>query len=278
MAEVSGLLSKMTVNLSNGQDVPKYLMVLDDQRVDMNRLIGTSIKLVYAGEIHCQHCNRLTKKSYSGGFCFPCSQKLAQCDLCFMKPETCHFDKGTCREPEWGQTVCMQDHIVYLANSSGIKVGITRIGQIPTRWIDQGASQAIPVFKVKTRYQSGLVEVMFKAHVSDRTDWRKMLKGPAPELDLSVIRDQLLAECQQDIVALQQQFGQDAIKVLPAENVVTIDYPVTHYPTKISSFNFDKTATVEGVLQGIKGQYLILDTGVINIRKFSGYHITMVTE
>ncbi|MBE0438788.1 MAG: DUF2797 domain-containing protein [Gammaproteobacteria bacterium] len=268
----------MTVDLSSGQDTPNYQMVLGDQRVDMNRVIGSSIKLIYTGEIHCQHCNRLTKKSYSGGFCFPCSQKLAQCDLCFMKPETCHFDKGTCREPEWGQAVCMQDHIVYLANSSGIKVGITRIGQIPTRWIDQGASQAIPVFKVKTRYQSGLVEVMFKAHVSDRTDWRKMLKGPAPELDLPAIRDQLLAECQQDIVALQQQFGQDAIEVLSAESVVTIDYPVMHYPTKISSFNFDKTAIVEGELQGIKGQYLILDTGVINIRKFSGYHIAMVTE
>ncbi|MDF1589738.1 MAG: DUF2797 domain-containing protein [Gammaproteobacteria bacterium] len=268
----------MTVDLSSGQDTPNYQMVLGDRRVDMNRVMGSSIKLIYTGEIHCQHCNRLTKKSYSGGFCFPCSQKLAQCDLCFMKPEICHFDKGTCREPEWGQAVCMQDHIVYLANSSGIKVGITRIGQIPTRWIDQGASQAIPVFKVKTRYQSGLVEVMFKAHVSDRTDWRKMLKGPAPELDLPVIRDQLLAECQQDIVALQRQFGQNAIEVLSAEKVLTIDYPVMHYPTKISSFNFDKTAIVEGVLQGIKGQYLILDTGVINIRKFSGYHITMVTE
>ena len=278
MREVSGLLSKMAVDLPPEQAVATYHMVLDQHRIAMNPLIGKPITLRYTGEIHCQHCNRLTKKSYSGGFCFPCSQKLAQCDLCFMKPETCHFDKGTCREPEWGQAVCMQDHIVYLANSSGIKVGITRIGQIPTRWIDQGASQAIPIFKVKTRYQSGLVEVMFKAHVSDRTDWRKMLKGQAPELDLSVIRDQLLAECQHDILTLQQQFGQDAIEVLPAERVVTIDYPVTQYPTKISSFNFDKTAIVEGVLQGIKGQYLILDTGVINIRKFSGYHITMVTE
>jgi hypothetical protein len=268
----------MAVKLPEGQLTPEYQMVLGDKRVEMNHLIGQPIKLVYVGEIHCQNCDRLTKKSFSGGFCFPCSQKLAQCDLCFMKPETCHFEQGTCREPEWGQAVCMQEHIVYLANSSGLKVGITRVGQIPTRWIDQGATQAIPIFKVKTRYQSGLVEVMFKQHVSDRTDWRKMLKGQAPELDLPTIRDQLLTECQQDIIALQEQFGDDAIVTLPSERVVSIDYPVNQYPSKITSFNFDKTATVEGVLQGIKGQYLILDTGVINIRKFTGYHITMVTE
>jgi len=278
VGEVSGLLSKMAVTLSSEQDVANYHMVLDQNRVAMNPLVGQSIRLTYAGEIHCQNCNRLTKKSYSGGFCFPCSQKLAQCDLCFMKPETCHFEQGTCREPEWGQDVCMQEHIVYLANSSGIKVGITRVGQIPTRWIDQGATQAVPIFKVQTRYQSGLVEVMFKAHVSDRTDWRKMLKGQAQPVDLTAVRDQLMRECHDDIVALQQQFGEQAIMPLAAENVVTIDYPVQLYPKKVSSLNFDKTPVVEGVLQGIKGQYLILDTGVINIRKFSGYQISMAVQ
>ena len=254
----------------------QYEMRIGEQTMPMNDLVGKTITLNYLGEINCLNCQRRTKKSYSGGFCFPCSQKLAQCDLCFMKPETCHYDKGTCREPEWGEAVCMQDHIVYLANSSGLKVGITRINQVPTRWIDQGATQAVPIFRVKTRYQSGLVEVMFKNHVSDRTDWRKMLKGEAEPLDLASERDRLLAECAGDINALQQQFGDDAIQILPAEPALTISYPVNQYPSKVSSLNFDKTAEITGELQGIKGQYLIFDIGVINIRKFSGYQIEMV--
>lgn len=277
MAEFRGLLSKMAVDLEQ-QTVPHYEMVLGQQHVAMNPLIGQLIQLKFAGEIHCQACDRLTKKSYSGGFCFPCSQKLAQCDLCFMRPETCHYAAGTCREPEWGDAVCMQDHIVYLANSSGIKVGITRINQVPTRWIDQGATQALPIFRVKSRYQSGLVEVMFKAHVSDRTDWRKMLKGPAVPINLVAIRDTLLAECSDEIVDLQQRFGHSAIKPLLGESVVEVDFPVTTYPDKVKSLNFDKTPEITGVLQGIKGQYLILDVGVLNIRKFSGYQITMVSE
>ena len=140
----------MTVTLPSSHTA-QYDMQLGDDRVAMNALLGQQIKLNYMGEIHCLNCQRLTKKSYSGGFCFPCSHRLAQCDLCFMKPETCHYDAGTCREPEWGEAVCMQDHIVYLANSSGLKVGITRINQIPTRWIDQGATQALPIFRVKSR-------------------------------------------------------------------------------------------------------------------------------
>jgi hypothetical protein len=273
--KLSGQLTKMAVTLPASSEA-QYEMCIGDQTVPMNALVGKTITLNYLGEIHCLNCQRRIKKSYSGGFCFPCSQKLARCDLCFMKPETCHFEQGTCREPEWGEAVCMQDHIVYLANSSGLKVGITRINQVPTRWIDQGATQAIPIFRVKTRYQSGLVEVMFKHHVSDRTDWRKMLKGEAEPLDLAVERDRLLAECADEITILQQQFGRDAIHVLPAETALTIRYPVEQYPSKVSSLNFDKTAEITAELQGIKGQYLILDKGVINIRKFSGYHIEMV--
>ena len=276
MAEFQGLLSKMAVALPEEGAVANYQMVLGEQRVAMQPFIGQSIQLIHEGEIHCQACNRRTKKSYSGGFCFPCSQNLAQCDLCMMKPETCHFAAGTCREPEWAESVCMQDHIVYLANSSGIKVGITRFNQMPTRWIDQGAIQALPIFRVQSRYQSGLVEVTFKNHVSDRTDWRKMLKGLAEPVDLIATRDQLMAECKDEITALQQRFGEGAILPLADEVILDIDYPVQTYPEKVKSLNFDKTPEITGVLQGIKGQYLILDTGVLNIRKFSGYQITMV--
>ena len=274
MTTFEGQLSKMQAILPvDGR--AQYQLSLADNKLAMHEYIGQSVKFDYAGAIYCQHCQRKTKKSYSGGFCFPCSQKLAQCDLCFMKPETCHFEQGTCREPVWGLAVCMQDHIVYLANSSGLKVGITRIGQVPTRWLDQGASQALPVFRVKSRYQSGLVEVMFKQHVADRTDWRKMLKGDAEPLDLPAQRDRLMQECAEDITALQAQFESGAITPLPAENMVSIHYPVTQYPDKIKALNFDKTPQIEGKLQGIKGQYLLLDSGVLNIRKFAGYQVAL---
>jgi len=277
VSEVEGLLSKMAVSLPEGQALARYDMVLSDHRVNMNDLIGQAITLTYQGEIHCHACDRLTKKSFSGGYCFPCSQKLAQCDLCIMRPETCHYAAGTCREPTWGEQFCMQDHIVYLANSSGIKVGITRINQIPTRWIDQGAAQALPIFRVKSRYQSGLVEVAFKAHVSDRTDWRKMLKGDAESVDLHQVRNDLMQQCSEEITALQQRFGEGEITPLNDEIIVDIRYPIEAYPAKIKSLNLDKTPEISGVLQGIKGQYLILDTGVLNIRKFTGYQVKLGT-
>lgn len=274
MTKIEGQLRKMQAILpADGR--AQYQLSLADQTVAMHDLIGKPLQFDYAGAIFCQNCQRKTNKSYSGGFCFPCSQKLAQCDLCFMKPETCHFEQGTCREPDWGLAVCMQDHIVYLANSSGVKVGITRIGQVPTRWLDQGATQALPIFRVKSRYQSGLVEVMFKQHVADRTDWRKMLKGDAEPVDLAAQRDRLMAECADDIVALQKQFDDGAIQPLPAEQPINIEYPVVQYPAKIKALNFDKTPQIEGVLQGIKGQYLLLDCGVLNIRKFAGYQVSL---
>ena len=167
----------------------------------------------------------------------------------------------------------MQPHIVYLANSSGIKVGITKPGNIPTRWIDQGAVQAVPILNVATRHQSGLVEVAFKQHISDKTHWQRMLKADDPAIDMAQTRTDLLALLAPEIEDLQQRFGLQAIQVVEDAEVQAIRYPVAQYPTKVVSMNFDKTAEVEGVLHGIKGQYLIFDTGVINLRKFTSYEI-----
>ena len=131
-----------------------YSLPLGEQQVPLNELLGRTIRLQALGEIHCLHCGRRTKKSYSQGHCYPCMTKLASCDICIVSPERCHYELNTCREPAWGEQFCMTDHIVYLANSSGLKVGITRATQIPTRWIDQGASQALPILRVATRQQS----------------------------------------------------------------------------------------------------------------------------
>ena len=241
--------------------------------VALNSLIGKPIKLIYTGKIACMHCNRSIKRSFNQGYCYPCFISLAQCDMCIMKPETCHYAAGTCREPSWGEKFCFQPHMVYLANSSGIKVGITRQTQIPTRWIDQGAVQALPIFKVQSRYISGLIEIAIAKHVSDKTSWQQMLKNKPEPVDLAAKRDELIDVCKVELAEISQRFGQGAIEFLADELPVELHFPVDSYPVKVKSFNLDKDAEVSGVLHGIKGQYLMLDTGVINIRKFAGYEV-----
>ena len=267
-----GALSKMSTRLA--QPV-QYSLPLGEQDLDLNALLGQGVRLEYLGAIHCSHCGRKTKKSFSQGYCYPCFSKLAQCDTCIMSPERCHYAAGTCREPAWGEQFCMTDHVVYLANSSGAKVGITRATQVPTRWIDQGATQALPIMRVATRQQSGLVEDVLRSQVTDRTNWRAMLKGEAAPLDLAQLAGEILQACHDGVTALQERFGLQAIQPLSDLAVVDIAYPVLAYPAKVASFDLEKTPVVEGTLQGIKGQYLIFDTGVINIRKFTAYQLAV---
>ena len=268
----SGIVRKMSSRL----DRPvAYGARLGDNEIALNPLIDKQLKLIFSGSIYCIHCNRKTNKSFNQGYCYPCFQKLAQCDSCIIHPERCHLEQGTCREPAWGEKYCMQDHIVYLANSSGLKVGITRATQVPTRWIDQGATQALAIMRVRSRLQSGTLEMAFKQHVADKTNWRDMLKGKATELDMAGERDKLLILCEEDIKELAARFGFFAISILKGIGPVSIDYPIKTYPEKIISLNFDKEPVVLGTLKGIKGQYLIFDSGVINLRRFSGYEVEL---
>ena len=268
----SGIVRKMSSRL----DQPvAYGARLGDNEIALNPLIDKQLKLIFSGSIYCIHCNRKTNKSFNQGYCYPCFQKLAQCDSCIIHPERCHLEQGTCREPAWGEKYCMQDHIVYLANSSGLKVGITRATQVPTRWIDQGATQALAIMRVRSRLQSGTLEMAFKQHVADKTNWRDMLKGKATELDMAGERDKLLILCEEDIKELAARFGFFAISILKGIGPVSIDYPIKTYPEKIISLNFDKEPVVFGTLKGIKGQYLIFDSGVINLRRFSGYEVEL---
>ncbi|MDG9856437.1 MULTISPECIES: DUF2797 domain-containing protein [Pseudomonas] len=267
-----GALDKMSARL---ESPVQYAFRLGEAQVPVNPLIGKTVRLEYLGEIFCSHCGRKTKKSFAQGYCYPCFTKLAQCDSCIMSPEKCHFEDGSCRDPEWGERFCMTDHVVYLANSSSVKVGITRATQVPTRWIDQGARQALPIMRVATRQQSGFVEDLLRSQVTDRTNWRALLKGEAEPLDLVAIREQILDACAEGIVGLQQRFGLQAIQPVIDMEPIEIRYPVEAYLAKITSFDLDKTPVVEGTLQGIKGQYLIFDTGVINVRKFTAYQLAI---
>ncbi|WP_278940890.1 MULTISPECIES: DUF2797 domain-containing protein [Pseudomonas] len=268
-----GAISKMSASLQ--EPTVQYAFRLGDTEVPVNPLIGTQLRLEFLGEINCTHCGRKTKKSFSQGYCYPCMTKLAQCDVCIMSPERCHYDAGTCREPSWGEKFCMTDHVVYLANSSGVKVGITRATQLPTRWLDQGASQALPIVRVATRQQSGFVEDLLRTQVADRTNWRALLKGDAQPVDLAAVRDELFGSCAEGLQILQERFGLQAVQPLHSVEPIEIRYPVEQYPSKIVSFNLDKDPVVEGTLMGIKGQYLIFDTGVINIRKYTAYQLAV---
>ncbi len=265
----SGTLTKMPAHTSSTLE---YVLPVGDSQVALTPFLGKPLTLKHTGQIFCSHCGKKTKKSYSQGHCFVCMKKLASCDMCIMKPETCHYDQGTCREPEWAQIHCMVDHYVYLSNTSSLKVGITRHTQIPTRWIDQGATQGLPIIKAKTRHLSGLIEIAIAKHIADKTNWRTLLKQDGEPLDLHQYATDLLAQVKPELLAIKQQHGEDAFEFID-HAITELHYPVLQHPSKIVSHNFDKNPVVSGVLQGIKGQYLIFDTGVINIRKFSSYHV-----
>jgi len=271
---LSGTLKKMRASLGtdNHADEVSYFLPIGNEELPLNQYIGKSLKLEFLGVIECKNCGNKTKKSFSQGFCFPCMRKLAQCDMCILKPETCHYHKGTCREPEWGEKNCFVPHYVYLSNTSGLKVGITRHTQIPTRWIDQGATQASIIFRVESRRQSGYVETAFKDMVADKTNWRTMLKENQPDMDLLALGDELKARFHNEMSESVERFSASDIEDQESD-IVSIRYPVLEFPKTVKSHNFDKNPLVEGTLMGIKGQYLMFDTGVINIRKFSSYDV-----
>lgn len=261
-----GKILKMHTQL-DAQGLAHYQLPLDGQLLSMNPLVGKQIALKFSGEIYCIHTGKRIKKSFGQGFSYEAYMRLAQCDTCYMKPELCHFGQGTCREPEWGEKNCMIDTIVYVANTGEAKVGLTRHTQVPTRWIDQGAVEALAVAKLKTRKLAGEFENEIRRFLPDRTNWRKMLKNEIDHVDLSAIKEQIFHQCADilDDMEAEEEMAE----------VTKITYPVLRYPEKIISLDFEKTPSIEGTLIGIKGQYLIFDLGVINMRKYQGYRISI---
>lgn len=276
MSSYLGNIRKMRVSTDNN-NLAQYHLPIGEQEISMNPLIGADLNVSFEGQINCIHCNKKTKKSFSQGYCYRCLTTLAQCDSCIIRPETCHYEAGTCREPKWGEDNCLSDHFVYLANTGAVKVGITRhvSDAISSRWIDQGATQAIPIMRVQNRLISGLVETAFKSHVADKTNWRTMLKGQPDNTDLIELKENLLAEVEEDLDMIIEDYGFQAINQLDAP-AVEIQYPVQHYPKKVKSINLDKEGGFSGKLLGIKAQYWLMDGDrVINMRKYAGYHLNI---
>lgn len=278
MTIYQGNIRKMRVS-TDAEHHAQYQLPIGEQFIDMNPLIGKELKVSFDNQINCVHCQAKTKKSFNQGYCYRCLTKLAQCDTCIVKPELCHYDAGTCREPSWGEANCLSDHYVYLANTGTIKVGITRhvSDAVSSRWLDQGATQAMAIMRVQNRLTSGLVETAMKEFIADKTNWRTMLKSQPDTADLQQLKEDLITEIEDQLDEITEEYGFQAIDILDLP-AVDIHYPVAQYPEKVKSINLDKELAFSGVLQGIKGQYWMLDGDrVINMRKYSGYHLSVET-
>lgn len=243
----------------------QYYLPFNDSLVHMNDLIGKPIQMVYEGVINCVVCGKRTKKSFGQGSCYACFMNAPQNAPCILKPELCEAHLGKGRDIEWEEKHHNKEHVVYLAKSSAIKIGVT--GDFPmTRWIDQGATEAIILAKVPYRQLAGEIEVMMKEYFTDKTNWRNMLKNIVSDVDLLETKE----ECFDYLPEDYHEFIEDE------DELYKINYPMTDYPKSIKSIGFDKIPIIEGVLQGIKGQYLFFEKGqVINIRKHTGYYISM---
>jgi len=254
-----GVLTKMQTEFSNPI---QYYLVFENSFLSLNQLLGKPMEIQFVG-YQCLNCGK-KKKIFRQGFCYDCFMSSAAAGDWIMKPElsTAHLDIED-RDLEYEKKVQLQPHIVYLALSSEVKVGVTRGTQVPTRWIDQGAVQAIPIVEVPNRYLAGITEVALKNHYSDKTNWQKMLKNEIPQVDLIKEKASL-----QDLIPneVREYFHNDR------NDLLELHYPVMSYPAKVTSLNLDKSPNYSGRLSGVKGQYLMFEDGtVFNVRTFEGY-------
>jgi len=260
--EKSGNIRKMRTELA---DPVHYYLPLGEEDIFMNDLIGTELRMEFLGEINCIRCGRKTSKSFAQGYCFPCFRAAPETEECVLHPEMCRAHEGIARDMGYAEKHCLTDQVVYLSLTSGIKVGVTRSSQVPYRWIDQGAVRAIEIARTPNRYTAGLIEVFLKDHLNDKTNWRSMLKN-------EILFDGDLAVTKHKVLNLLP----DAFTDFGTQNdaITEISYPVAVYPQKVGSLSLDKDPVVQGVLSGIKGQYLLFSNDkVINIRKFGGYRV-----
>ncbi|MBT8254952.1 MAG: DUF2797 domain-containing protein [Bacteroidia bacterium] len=253
-----GVLTKMQTE--NGSPI-QYYLVFENDFLNVNQLLDKEIQIDFKG-YQCLNCG-LSKKIFRQGFCYDCFYEIPQAADWIMRPELskAHLDQED-RDLAYEKQVQLQPHIVYLANSSNVKVGVTRKTQVPTRWIDQGAHEAIEIVEVPNRYLAGITEVALKEHVSDKTNWRSMLKNDLKDEDLVEWRNKL-----KDFIP------DEAMEYFMENNSETnLEFPVLQYPAKPKSLNLEKTPTYTGKLKGIKGQYLLFeDETVFNVRSSEGY-------
>jgi len=258
----NGIIKKLHSNL-NGE--VQYSLPIGSDLVDLNPLINKQIKLSFSGAIFCIKCNNKIKKTFAQGYCFPCFRDVPETSECILRPELCRAHEGESRDMEWSKKYCLTDQHIYMSFTGNIKIGVTKPSQIPTRWIDQGATHAIILCTAPNRYTAGLIEVHLKQYFSDRTNWRKMLSGNFEEPNF----DEYYLDAKKYLDAKFSKYIIDS-------KWVDIHYPIDSTPEKINSLSFDKEPQYEDILTGIKGQYFLFKNNrVLNIRKHTGYSIEL---
>ena len=256
-------LTKMQTELTNPV---QYYLFSNNISLNVNQLLDKELTIEHIG-YECLGCGQ-GKKIFRQGFCYDCFYSSPLAGDWIMKPElsTAHLDIQD-RDLEYEKKVQLQPHIVYFSVSSELKVGVTRKTQVPYRWIDQGAVQALPIVEVPNRYLAGITEVALKKHFADRTNFRKMLQNEIPEIDLVQERLKSREYLPEDVLPYYD--NNQAI-------VTEIQYPVLQYPTKINSLNISVNPIYQGKLKGIKGQYLIFeDQTVFNVRTYEGFKVRL---
>ncbi len=262
--EYTGHIRKMKSRLDEG--LVKYELPIGDKLIDINELIGKKMTFTYNQEIACIRCGRITPISYHQGYCYPCFRVAPETEACTLHPELCRAQEGISRDMAWSKAHCLIEHVVYLSLTSDVKVGVTRHTQVPVRWIDQGAVEAIELARVPDRHTAGLIEVALKKEVRDKTNWRNMLSGKIAQADLREEKTRLAKSLSKE----HQQF------VAEKQDVLELRYPGDYVPDKVKTWNPEKEPTFEGTLSAIKGQYLIFsDNTVWNVRKHNGYLMTV---
>ena len=258
-----GVLKKMRTE----KTIPiQYYLDMGSDFINVNQLLDRNIQLDFV-KYECLNCH-LNRPIYRQGFCKSCFFEIPQAADWIMRPElsTAHLDKED-RDLAYEKSVQLQPHIVYLANSSNVKVGVTRKQQVPTRWIDQGAHEAIEILEVPNRYLAGITEVALKDHISDKTNWRKMLTNDIEDVDLVAVKEKLSVYIPDEAKSYYLENN---------SNETHIEFPVLQYPEKVKSLNLETTKSYTGKLKGIKGQYLIFeDNTVFNIRANEGLVVSL---
>ncbi|MGQ1890225.1 DUF2797 domain-containing protein [Thermophagus sp. OGC60D27] len=241
-----------------------YTLRLGDDEVCLNDWLGKTIQIHYGGKINCIVCGKEIRKTYGQGFCYQCFTSSPEADECILRPDRCLAHLGVARDMSWAEDHCLQPHIVYLAVSGGLKVGVTRLSQVPYRWIDQGAARAIKICQVPNRHIAGVIESFLMPHFGDKTNWKKMVTNESlPDIDLKNSKHKATSLLPDELkrYVLEQD-----------DEVFEIRYPVQTYPKTPVQLNLDKESFVEGTLTGIRGQYIFFNNQkILNVRRFSGY-------
>jgi hypothetical protein len=269
MSEYRFFIEKLPARIEETQI--QYFVPYEDKFLAANEFIGQYLKIEFTGKLQCVDCRKEVKKFYAPGLCYVCMQSSALNSPCIINPELCEAHLGKGKVPEWEEKYHNQPHIVYLANSGGaVKVGVTRTDQIPTRWIDQGADEAIILALTPYRQLAGEIEVSLKPHLSDKTNWRVMLKNEkSTDIRLADYK-QRYAEV---LCQIDEGYGDF---IAEDETIYQLNYPAETLDKSVTSLKLDKQPIIEGILTGIKGQYFILDSkNVINMRSHAGYEVNI---